>query len=204
MELKGIGTMSKPKLYVIAGPNGSGKTTFAEKFLPDYADCFEFINADMIAKGLSPFLPSKVSIKAGKILLDQIDDCFRRKVNFAFETTLSGRSYLNLFRRLKTHGYELHMFFLWLPTVQLSLARIADRVRKGGHDIPEHDVRRRFARGLKNLFEVYRSLFNTWSVFDNSTGKPELVFSAEHGRMVIKNHSKCSKIIKQVGLKNDF
>lgn len=191
--------MKKSKLYVIAGPNGSGKTTFAEQFLPNYADCFEFINADMIAKGLSPFIPSKVAIKAGKILLDQIADCSRRKVNFAFETTLSGKSYLNLFRQLKSHGYELHLFFLWLPTVKLALARIADRVRQGGHDIPEHDVRRRFARGVKNLFHVYQPLFDTWSVFDNSTSSPEQVFMVERGVLTIKNQFKYFKIIKQAG-----
>ena len=196
--------MKKPKLYVIAGPNGSGKTTFAEQFLPNYADCFEFINADMIAKGLSPFLPSKVAIKAGKILLDQIDDCARRKVNFAFETTLSGKAYLNLFRKLKNHGYELHLFFLWLPTVKLALARVADRVRKGGHDILEQDVRRRFARGLKNLFNVYSSLFDTWSVFDNSTGSPEQIFRVERGEITVHNKIKYGKVSKQAGCKNGF
>lgn len=194
--------MTKPKLYVIAGPNGAGKTTFAEKFLPNYADCFEFINADMIAKGLSPFLPAKVAIRAGKILLDQIGDCSRRKVNFAFETTLSGKAYINLFRKIKYYGYELHMFFLWLPTVKLALARIADRVRKGGHDIPEHDVRRRFARGLKNLFHVYRPLFDTWSVFDNSTGSPEQICRLEHGIITVPNKLKYAKILKQAGCKN--
>ena len=194
--------MSKPKLYVIAGPNGSGKTTFAEQFLPNYADCFEFINADMIAKGLSPFLPSRVAIKAGKILLDQIDDCSRRKVNFAFETTLSGKAYIKLFQKMKQHGYALHMFFLWLPTVKLALARIADRVRQGGHDIPEHDVRRRFARGLKNLFHAYRPLFDTWSVFDNSTGSPEQIFRVEQNDMIVKNQFKYSQVIKQARYKN--
>ena len=196
--------MSKPKLYVIAGPNGSGKTTFAEKFLPNYADCFEFINADMIAKGLSPFLPSKVAIKAGKILLDQIADCSRKKVNFAFETTLSGKAYIKLFRKMKQHGYELHMFFLWLPTVKLALARVADRVRKGGHDILEQDVRRRFARGLKNLFNAYSSLFDTWSVFDNSTGSPEQIFRVERGEITVHNKTKYGKVSKQAGSKNGF
>ncbi len=194
--------MKKPKLYVLAGPNGSGKTTFAEKFLPHYADCFEFINADLIAKGLSPFQPSKVAIKAGKILLDQIADCFRRKTNFAFETMLSGKSYLHLFQQLKSQGYELHLFFLWLPTVQLALARIADRVSKGGHNIPERDVRRRFTRGLKNLLNIYLPLFDTCSFFDNATGKPELIFSMEYGDTKIKDRIKYSKIIGQAGHKN--
>ena len=196
--------MKIPKLYVIAGPNGSGKTTFAEKFLPNYADCFEFINADMIAKGLSPFSPSRVAVKAGKILLDQIDDCSRRKADFAFETTLAGKAYANLFKKLKQNGYELHLFFLWLPAVTLSLARVADRVRKGGHDIPEHDVRRRFARGLKNLAEVYRSHFDTLSVFDNSTGSPEQIFRIERGVVRIHNSIKYGKISKQAGCKNGF
>lgn len=194
--------MNRPKLYVIAGPNGSGKTTFAEKFLPDYVACFEFINADLIAKGLSPFIPAKVAIKAGKILLDQIADCSRRKVNFAFETTLAGRSYLRLFRRVKHQGYAIHMFFLWLPTVQLALARIADRVQKGGHDIPDRDVRRRFARGVKNLFHTYRLLCDTWSIFDNSTGSPEQVCIAEQGVIKVHNKLKYAQILKQAGYKN--
>ena len=196
--------MKKPKLYVIAGPNGSGKTTFAEKFLPNYADCFEFINADMIAKGLSPFTPSRVAVKAGKILLEQIADCSRRKADFAFETTLAGKTYAKLFEEMKLKGYELHLFFLWLPAVKLALARIADRVRKGGHDIPERDVRRRFARGLRNLFHTYGSLFDTWSVFDNSTGSPEQIFRTERGVITVHNKLKYVKILKQAGCKNGF
>lgn len=191
--------MGKPKLYVIAGPNGSGKTTFAEKFLPIYAGCFEFINADMIAKGLSPFTPSRVAVKAGKILLEQINDCTRRKADFAFETTLAGKAYVNLFKKMQQKGYELHLFFLWLPAVKLALARIADRVRKGGHNIPEPDVRRRFARGLKNLFHTYSSLFDTWSVFDNSTGSPEQIFRMEQGLITVHNKIKYEKISKQAG-----
>jgi predicted ABC-type ATPase len=196
--------MKKPKLYVIAGPNGSGKTTFAERFLPSYADCFEFINADMIAKGLSPFTPSRVAVKAGKILLEQIADCSRRKADFAFETTLAGKAYAGLFRKLKQDGYELHLFFLWLPAVKLALARIADRVRKGGHNIPEQDVRRRFARGLKNLFHTYRFLFDTWSVFDNSTGSPEQILRVEQGVIAVHNDLKFIKMSKQAGQKNGF
>ncbi len=192
--------MKKPKLYVIAGPNGSGKTTFAEEFLPNYTTCFEFINADMIAKGLSPFAPNRVAVKAGKILLTQISDCCRRRVDFAFETTLSGKSYVKLFREIKRKGYELHLFFLWLPAVDLSLARIADRVRKGGHDIPGADVRRRFSRGLKNLFHSYQPLFDTCSIFDNATGKPEQISRIEKSGVNISNQLKYEQILRQARL----
>ena len=193
------GRKSSPKLYVIAGPNGAGKTTFAEKFLPNYAECFEFVNADLIAKGLSPFTPSWVALKAGKLLLEQIEDCSRRKADFAFETTLAGKAYVNLLKKLKSSGYELHLFFLWLPTVQLALARIADRVQKGGHDIPEPDVRRRFVRGLENLFYVYGPIFDTWSIFDNATGSPEQIFRSEQGVVTIHNKLKYEIISKQAG-----
>ena len=194
--------MKRPRLYVIAGPNGSGKTTFAEKFLPSYVSCFEFINADLIAKGVSPFDPSRVAIKAGKILLEQIDDCSRRKVDFAFETTLAGTSYLKRFKRMKRSGYQLHLFFLWLPSVKLALARVADRVKKGGHDIAQKDVRRRFDRGLWNLFHHYYGLFDSWSVFDNSTGMPEQVFRVEQKNKTIVNRVKYQSILKQADCKD--
>ena len=194
--------MKKPKLYLIAGPNESGKTTFAEKFLPHYVECFEFVNADLIAKGLSPFSPSTVAIKAGKILLEQIADCARRKADFAFETTLAGRGYVAILERMKQNGYEIHLIFLWLPDVKLALARVADRVSKGGHNIPEHDVKRRFLRGLRNLFHVYRPLFNTWTLFDNATGTPEQIVKTEQGVVTVLNKSKYEQVLKQAGYKN--
>ena len=194
--------MKKPKLYVIAGPNGSGKTTFAEKFLPHYAGCFEFINADLIAKGLSPFDSSRVAIKAGKILLDQIREYSKRKIDFAFETTLAGKSYLRVLKKIKNNGYELHLFFLWLPDVKLALARVADRVRKGGHDIPEQDVKRRFARGISNLFRIYRPLFDNWSVFDNATVDPRRIVKSENGSLVIYDKEGYQALINQAGVKN--
>jgi predicted ABC-type ATPase len=194
--------MKKPKLYVIAGPNGSGKTTFAEKFLPHYAGCFEFVNADLIAKGLSPFGPSKVAIKAGKLLLDQIADFSKKKVDFAFETTLAGKGYANMFKQMKHDGYELHLFFLWLPDVKLALARVADRVRKGGHDIPERDVKRRFIRGIWNLFHIYRGLFDTWTVFNNSTTNAEIMVKNEMNLLSIVDELGYRKLLKQAGVKN--
>ena len=194
--------MKKPKLYVIAGPNGSGKTTFAEKFLPNYAGCFEFVNADLIAKGLSPFGPSKFVIKAGKLLLGQIADFSKKKVDFAFETTLAGKGYVNIFKQIRRDGYELHLFFLWLPNVKLALARVADRVRKGGHNIPEQDVKRRFNRGIWNLFHIYRELFDTWTVFDNSTTDAEIIVKSERDILSVVDELIYKKLLRQGGMKN--
>ena len=131
----------RPSLYIVAGPNGSGKTTFAREFLPDYVRCKEFINADLIAGGLSPFSPEAAAMRAGRLLLEQIKLLASRRSDFGFETTLSGVTYVSLLRRLKAQGYQIHLFFLWIPTVEVALARIADRVRRGGHDIPEKVVR---------------------------------------------------------------
>lgn len=189
--------MKTPKLYVIAGPNGSGKTTFAEKFLPHYVGCFEFVNADLIAKGLSPFAPSNVAIKAGKILLDQVRECARRKVDFAVETTLAGKTQFKVLESIKRNGYELHMFFLWVPDVKLALARVADRVRKGGHDVLERDVLRRYFRGLRNLFCLYQRLFESWSVFDNSTEKPRQIAKFERGVLAVLDAANYERLFNQ-------
>src|SRR2546422_7682257 len=134
--------------YIIAGPNGAGKTTFATEFLPRYADCRNFINADLIARGLSPFDPDAAMLRAGRTVLERIAEFTEARTDFAFETTLSGRTYLLLLRRMKKVGFRLHMFYLWIPTAELALLRIHDRVESGGHNVPERDVRRRFGRTL--------------------------------------------------------
>lgn len=186
-------------VYVIAGSNGSGKTTFARKFLPDYAKCPHFVNTDLIAQGLSPFSPQIAAMKAGRIVIGQINDLASKGVNFAFETTLAGKAYLNTLKKLKGAGYSLHLFFLWIPTVELALARIKDRVADGGHDVPVGDVRRRFKRGIYNLFRFYKPLLNSWMLFNNSDAMPTLIAKEKEGMLEIADKFLFSKIVKTTG-----
>jgi len=141
-----------PKLYIIAGPNGAGKTTFARKFLPTCTTSREFVNADIIAQRLSPSNPEAVALRAGREMLERINVLAAQRVDFAIETTLSGKTYLPWLRNIKASGYELHLYFLWLPNVQMSIMRVTDRVRKGGHNIPESVIRRRYSTGIKIYF----------------------------------------------------
>lgn len=184
-------------VYIIAGPNGSGKTTFAKMFLPDYVKCPNFVNADLIAQGLAPFEPRNAAIKAGKLVLQQIREFAGRGVDFAFETTLSGKSYVSLLSTLKVKGYALHLFFLWIPSPELAIARIKDRVAEGGHNVPAEDVRRRFIRGINNFFKVYESLFDSWMLFDNSRAKPLLVAKKRNGHRELINEE-LFKMIQRV------
>jgi len=164
----------RPNVYIVAGPNGAGKSTFARLFLPDYADCREFVNADLIAAGLSPFNPESVAIEAGRLMLDRIATLSRARVDFGFETTLAGRSNASLLGRLKNEGYRTHLFFLWLPMEDLALARVRARVLSGGHSVPEETIRRRFSRGLANLFGL-TPLLDNCLFFDSSETTPRLV-----------------------------
>lgn len=184
------------RVYIIAGSNGSGKTTFAGKFLPDYAKCPHFVNTDLIAQGLSPFSPQIAAMKAGRIVIGQIDDLAGKGVNFAFETTLAGKAYLKTLKRLKGAGYSLHLFFLWITTVELALARIKDRVSDGGHDVPVGDVRRRFKRGIYNLFRFYKPLLNSWMLFNNSDVTPTLIAKEKEGMLEIIDKPLFPKIAK--------
>ena len=179
--------MKNKNVYIIAGPNGSGKTTFAKEFLPEYVKCVNFVNADLIAQGLAPFGPRAAAIKAGKLVLQQIYEYARRGVDFAFETTLSGKSYVGLLAKLKAEGYSLHLFFLWISTPELAIARIKDRVAEGGHYVPAEDVRRRFVRGVSNFFSLYEPLLNSWMLFDNSKAKPVLISKRRNGCREVVN-----------------
>ena len=171
---------SRPSLYVIAGPNGAGKTTFARTFLPKYAACLAFVNADLIAQGLSPFAPEAVAFRAGRLVLEQIKDLSRQRVDFGLETTLSGKAYAPLFLRLRREGYRINLFFLWIPNADMAIARVADRVRRGGHNIPEGDIRRRHARGIENFIGIYRPVLDAWILFEN-TGETPIIIAADDG-----------------------
>jgi len=157
------------KIIMIAGPNGAGKTTFARAFLPREAQCPRFINADLIAAGLSPFAPERAAVRAGRLMLDEIEASVRRRENFALETTLSGLGYLRHIRRWRALGYRVILYFLMLPDVETAIARVAERVRQGGHDIPQDTICRRFAAGLRNFEQHYRQCVNEWATYDNST-----------------------------------
>lgn len=171
----------QPTIYVIAGCNGAGKTTFAREFLPKEVKCLRFLNADEIARGLSPFKPSASAVQAGRILLHQVDDCLRRNQTFALESTLSGKTYVRLFRRARDQGYEIELHYLWLSSPAQAIARVRQRVLIGGHHVPAADIRRRFTRSLAHLLDDYLPLTSRWAIWD-SRGLPakRLASSATH------------------------
>lgn len=186
-----------PKLYVIAGSNGAGKTTFAKKFLPDYGHCHEFINADLIAAGLAPLEPTRAAFAAGRIVLERLRKLAGQKVDFGFETTLSGKSYVQFLKRLKRNGYEILFFYLWIPNPSLALKRIQERVAMGGHNVPKPAVVRRFGKSLKNLFGLYWNLADKILLLDNSSLKPELVAMKTGSQLKIYNQSIYELIFQQ-------
>jgi predicted ABC-type ATPase len=187
------------ELYIIAGPNGVGKTTFAREFLPKYADCKNFVNADLIAQAMAPFSPETAAIRAGKMMLSEIRSFAKKRVSFAFETTLSGRSYMGLLRRLKDQGYEVHLFFLWVESVDLALSRVRERVLRGGHDVPEAAVRRRYDRSIHNFLVHYRRLADFWTLFDNSGAIPRVVAFEKSEEVRIINDNVFGALVKRYG-----
>ena len=159
------------QMYIIAGCNGAGKTTASYTVLPEMLDCKEFVNADEIAKGISPFQADKASLQAGRLMLTRIRQLLEKGEDFAFETTLSTRSYVSLVKQSQSSGYFVSLLFFWLDSPDLAVSRVKNRVLEGGHDIPETVVRRRYTNGLSNLFKLYIHLVDNWVLVDNS-GEP--------------------------------
>jgi predicted ABC-type ATPase len=168
-------TGARKKVVIIAGPNGAGKTTFARAFLPYEAGCPHFINADLIAAGLSPFAPDRAAVRAGRIMLDEISRSAAQGDNFAFETTLSGLAYARRIGLWRSGAYTVKLIFLKLSSIEEALARVAMRVRQGGHDVPADVVRRRFDNGWRHFEDVYRHRVDYWQCFDNSGPTPVLL-----------------------------
>jgi len=170
-----------PNLIVIAGPNGAGKSTVAPTLLRDLLGIDEFVNADVIARGLSAFDPESAAIQAGRIMLQRLRELAQQRADFAFETTLASRVFAPWVAGLAESGYLFRLVYLWVESAELCITRIAERVRTGGHDIPHDVVRRRYSAGLRNFFELYRPLAETWQVYDNSCGPPvHLVAEGHH------------------------
>jgi predicted ABC-type ATPase len=187
-----------PTLYLIAGPNGSGKTTFASRFLPEESGELEFVNVDLIARGLSPFDAEAAAGAAGRIALARVGRLIQERKTFAWETTLSGRTTKGWILKAKIAGYFVKMVFVWIQSVEESIDRIRRRVREGGHDVPVQDVRRRFLKTMRNFFNDYSPLADAWKLFDNSKDSLRLVAAYKGGRTVIRDRPLWSAILSSV------
>ena len=162
-------------LYIVSGCNGAGKTTASYTVLPEILECREFVNADEIARGLSPFNAEGVAIEAGRLMLQRIEELLKEDVTFAIETTLATRSYVNLVKRAQRQGYRVSLLYFWLSSPELAMRRVAERVSKGGHDIPEEIIRRRYTAGINNLFMLFMPAVDYWAIFDNSATPRRIV-----------------------------
>ncbi len=187
-------TGGMPNLFIIAGPNGAGKTTYARRFLPEEMRTREFVNADLIAAGLSPFAPDKAAFEAGRIMLRRLRELVAQRANFSFETTLSGRGYASLLMDMRAAGYHIWMDFLWVPHLDVTRHRVRQRVTKGGHDIPDEVQRRRFHLGVRNLATLYRPLLDHWRLYDNTHPAPALVAEEKAGRLTVADAAKLALI----------
>lgn len=183
------------KIYIIAGCNGAGKTTASFTILPQVLECDEFVNADEIARGLSPFHPERVSIEAGKLMLQRISKLMLSKATFALETTLSTRSYVSLINRAHKAGYEVELIFFWLSSPEVAIQRVAKRVAEGGHNIPEDVIRRRYDAGIHNLFNIYGHVVDRWVLVDNNNNKSVVLAESDNGVTKIYDFERFKRIM---------
>lgn len=184
-----------PTLYIISGCNGAGKTTTSFTLLPDIMDCKEFVNADEIAKGLSPFQPEKAAIDAGRIMINRMESLLNRNEDFAIETTLSTKSYAEFIKRAHEKDYKVTLIYFWLNSVDLAIERVKARVAAGGHNIPEPTIRRRYVSGNKNLSDIYLHICDEWLIIDNSTVPPEVVANKAKDEEPTINNPELFKVI---------
>src|SRR5262245_60309469 len=192
-------TSRTPLVVVLAGSNGAGKSTSAPYLLKDALAVDEFVNADTIAQGLSAYRPDAAAVTAGKVMLERLRVLGGLRRDFAFETTLSGRSHARWLKELQASGYRTHLIFLSLPSADLAVARVADRVRRGGHDVPEAVIRRRFAAGLSNLFSVYMNVVDAWTIYDNAdVVSPRLVASRAFGASPVIADARAWESLKEL------
>ena len=190
-----------PKIVIVSGPNGAGKSTSAPTLLKGPFAVDEFINADVIAKGISAFSPEKAAIPAGRVMLKRLRDLVKQQTSFAFETTLASRSFAQWLAKASQSGYQIGLLFLYLPSVELAVARVQERVMLGGHNVPEPDIRRRYEAGLRNFFKIYRPLCNYWRFYDNSNEyDPKLLASGENSHENSANEAKWAKIKEGQGI----
>ena len=173
-----------PLIVMLAGPNGAGKSTTAKEFLKGALKVDEFVNADVIAQGLSAFQPERAALEAGRVMLRRLKELAQLRSSFAFESTLASRSFAHWIADLRGQGYEFALLFLWLPGADHAVARVAERVRSGGHDVPEEVVRRRYFAGLRNFFELYQPLTDMWRCYDNSLPSVPHLIASGNGRIV--------------------
>lgn len=186
-----------PTCWIIAGPNGAGKTTFALSYLPEVAHCRNFINADLIAAGLSPLAPEQSAIAASRLFLKEIQTNILRRQDFAFETTLSGRGHLKMVRDLRAQNWQIKLIYLALLNSQLAVQRVAERVAHGGHDIPKEDIQRRFPRSLRNLLDHYSPAVDQALCYLNVGNTPTLIFEEHNGSRVVANQSLFEQLMEK-------
>lgn len=192
-----------PKVIIIGGPNGAGKSTLAPYLLKDAFGLFEYVNADTIALGLSAFSPETVAFEAGRVMLRRLRDLAETSDDFAFESTLASRFYVRWINDLKKQGYSFHLIYLWLRSPELAIERVRERVRLGGHNVPEEIIHRRYLKGLRNLFALYQPLADTWAIYDNSvSGDPILIAAGKRDEMTVSDEHLWQEIRERLDNEN--
>jgi predicted ABC-type ATPase len=189
-----------PTLFIIAGPNGVGKTTFADRYLPDEAKQREFVNADLIARGLSPYDPEAAAMEAGRIALTRIRELIASRTGFTWETTLSGKTAVVWLRQARQAGYVLKAYFLWVRNLETTIRRIRQRVIEGGHAISEDLSRRRFFKTIQNFFTIYRPLMTSWRLYENELLGPRLLAVEKYGRLVVRDPAQFAQMQRETGI----